>query len=177
MERRYVSIWFRHLLTDRWVIRHPEQKDMAFVFAAPERGRMVVRAASMDAEKQGILSGMVVADARAVLPGLQVFEDRPELGAKLLSALAAWCLRYTPIVAVDLPDGLILDITGCAHLWGSERAYMKDLTTRLRSSGYDVRAATADTIGTAWAICRYGKSTPLIEPGLQAQALSPPSTA
>ena len=172
MAKRYVSIWFRHLLTDRWVIRNPEQKDIPFVLAAPERGRMVIKASSTDAEKQGILTGMVLADARAVLPELQVFEDRPELGGKLLTALAEWCLRYTPTVAVDLPNGLILDITGCAHLWGSERAYLKDIISRLRGSGYDIRAAVADTIGTAWAICRYGRITPVIESTGQAEALA-----
>ncbi|TDE18084.1 Y-family DNA polymerase [Dyadobacter psychrotolerans] len=171
--KRYVSIWFRHLITDRWVIRHPDLKDTAFVLAAPKAGRMVITAASADAEKQGILSGMVVADARAVEPNLQVFEDKPGLAARLLSALAEWCLRYTPIVAVDCDSGLILDITGCAHLWGSERAYMKDITARLRGSGYDVRAAVADTIGAAWAVCHYGRITPLIEPCKQSQAIAP----
>lgn len=173
MIRRYVSIWFRHLLTDRWVIRNPQQKDTAFVLASPERGRMVIKAASAEAENQGILTGMVLADARAVLPDLQVFEDRPGLGEKLLNGLAEWCLRYSPIVATDMPGGLILDITGCAHLWGSERAYLKDITSRLRGSGYDVRAAAADTIGAAWAICRYGRITPVIEPQTQKQAIAP----
>ncbi|MEO6686890.1 MAG: DNA polymerase Y family protein [Dyadobacter sp.] len=173
MHRRYVSIWFRHLLTDRWVIRHPQQKDTAFVLASPQRGRMVITASSADAQKLGIFTGMVLADARAVQPGLQVFEDRPELAAKLLNGLAEWTLRYSPVVAVDMPDSLIVDITGCAHLWGSERAYLKDITSRLRGSGYDVRAAAADTIGTAWAICRYGKITPVIEPQTQKQALAP----
>ena len=172
MQRRYVSIWFRHLLTDRWVIRNPQQKDIPFVLASPERGRMVIKAASPEAEKLGILTGMVLADARAVLPDLQVFDDKPGLAEKLLSGLAEWCLRYTPVVAADIPGGLILDITGCAHLWGSERAYLKDITSRLRGSGYDVRAAVADTIGAAWGICRYGRITPLIETGTQKQALA-----
>ncbi len=177
MQRRYVSIWFRHLLTNRWVIRNPQQKDAAFVLASPERGRMVIKAASAEAEKLGILAGMVLADARAVLPDLQVFDDRPDLPEKLLSGLAEWCLRYSPVVATDMPSGLILDITGCAHLWGSERAYLKDITSRLRGSGYDARAAAADTVGAAWAICRYGRITPVIEPGIQKQALAelPPS--
>ncbi|MCF0059096.1 DNA polymerase Y family protein [Dyadobacter sp. CY356] len=172
MTRRYVSIWFSHLLTDRWVIRNPAQKDMPFVLASPERGRMLIQAASSEAEKQGIVCGMVLADARAVLPGLQVFEHRPELAGKLLKGLAQWCLRYSPVVATDMPSGLILDITGCAHLWGSERAYLKDITSRLRGAGYHVRAAAADTIGTAWAICRYGRITPVIESHTQKHALS-----
>jgi len=173
MARRFVSIWFRHLITDRWVIRHAAQKDTAFVMAYPERGRMVIKAASAEAEKQGICSGMVLADARAVQPELQVFEHRADLAEKLLNGLAEWALRYSPVVATDIAgSGLILDITGCAHLWGSERAYLKDITNRLRGSGYNVRAAAADTVGTAWAICRYGRITPVIDPQTQKQALA-----
>jgi len=173
MARRFVSIWFRHLITDRWVIRHAAQKDTAFVMAYPERGRMVIKAASAEAEKQGICSGMVLADAHAVQPELQVFEHRADLAEKLLNGLAEWALRYSPVVATDIAgSGLILDITGCAHLWGSERAYLKDITNRLRGSGYNVRAAAADTVGTAWAICRYGRITPVIDPQTQKQALA-----
>jgi protein ImuB len=64
-------------------------------------------------------------------------------------------------------------VSGCAHLWGGERPYLKDIVTRLRGFGYDVRAAIADTIGTAWAVSRYGRLTPVIEPGRHAEALLP----
>lgn len=143
------------------------------MMAAPERGRMVIKAANIIAEQKGIRVNMVVADCRAILPELQVLDNDPALAEKLLNALAEWCLRYTPIVAVDLPDGLLLDVTGCAHLWGGEHSYLKELVTRLRAFGYDVRGAIADTIGTAWAVSRYGQATPLIEAGKQAEALTP----
>src|SRR5690606_23964669 len=81
-------------------------------------------------------------------------------------------IRYTPAVAVSHPDGLLFDISGCAHLWGGERAYLKDVVTRLRGYGYDVRMAIAGTIGTAWAVAHYGKTTPLIENGAEREALS-----
>ena len=167
-----MSIWFRHLLTDRWVIRQPQLKDTPFVLAAPERNRMVIQAASLCAEAVGIGAGMVVADARAVLPGLLVMDDKPGRCEKLLSGLAEWCLRYTPIVAVDLPDGLILDITGCPHLWGGERRYLTDIVNRLRGAGYDVRAAIADTMAAAYAVCRYGKISPIVQTGNQMAALA-----
>ena len=171
MSKRYVSIWFRHLTTDRMIIRKPELKDVPFVLASPERGRMVVRASSAIALANGIEPGMVVADARAVFPDLQVMDDKPEMAGRLLNALAEWCIRYTPIAAIDLPNGLILDATGCAHLWGGEQAYLKDMVIKLRSAGYNVRAVMADTIGAAWAVCRYGQVSPIVEPGAQADAL------
>ncbi len=153
------------------VRRQPGLRDVPFVMAVPERGRMVIKATSSAAEANGINTGMVVADCRAIMPGLQVMDEIPGQASKLLNGLAEWCLRYTPVVAIDLPDGLILDISGCAHLWGGERAYYKDIITKLRHIGYDVRGAIADTVGAAWAIAHYGKLTPIIEPGGQADAL------
>ena len=171
MPKRFVAIWFRHLTTD-WVIRHqPALRDVPFVLAAPERGRMKVKAANAAAQAKGIHADMVVADCRAILPTLQVYDDKPELGDKLLNALAQWCLRYTPVTAVDPPDGLIFDVSGCAHLWGGERPYLNDIITKLRNYGYDVRGAMADTIGTAWAISRFGQTMPIIHSGGQADAL------
>lgn len=173
MNTRYLSIWFRHLLTDGYSLQQPVFKNKPFVIAAPERGRMVIQAASAAAEADGIQAGMVVADARAIYPSLEVVDAKESMEKELLNLLAEWCLRYTPDVAIDLPDGLILIISGCPHLWGGERAYLKDLVLKLRGMGYDARAAIADTIGAAWAVARYGKITPLIESGGQKEALGP----
>ncbi len=114
---------------------------------------------------------MAVADARAIYPTLQILDDKPELDNNLLKGLAEWCIRYSPFVAVDPPDGLIIDVTGCAHLWGSERSYLNDIILRLKTLGYNVRAAMADTIGTAWAIAHYRKESAVVECNLQAEAL------
>jgi len=151
--------------------RQPELKNLPFVIAAPERGRMVIKAANTEAQAKGIDTDMVVADCRAILPTLQVFDDKPGDAAKLLNALAEWCLCYTPTVAIDGMDGLILDVSGCAHLWGGEKPYLKDIATKLRCFGYDVRLAIADTVGAAWAICRFGKASPIVEPHNQLEAL------
>jgi protein ImuB len=132
---------------------------------------MVVRASSHALGREGIKPGMVVADVRAILPAVDVFPDDPAAEGKLLEALAEWCLRYTPVVAVDPPGGLMLDLSGCAHLWGGELSYFESITTCLRKGGYDVRGAIADTIGAAWGMARYGKNSPIVEPGRQAEAL------
>lgn len=173
MVRRFVTIWFRHLTTDWKTRRQPELQGVPFVFAAPEHGRMVVKAASRAAYERGVFVGMVVADCRAILPTLQVFDEMPGLDQRLLRALGEWCIRYTPVVAVDGSDGLILDISGCAHLWGGELPYLKDILSKLTGFGYDVRGAIADTIGAAWAISRFGKILPIIKPGGQLEALLP----
>jgi protein ImuB len=159
------------------VRRQPGLKDVPFVMAAPDHGRVLVRAANKAAQEKGIDVDMVVADCRAILPSLQVFDDKSELEDKLLNALAEWCLRYTPVVAINKPDGLILDVSGCPHLWGGEKPYLKDIVTKLRAFGYDVRAAIADTIGAAYAVCHYGQVSPIVERYSQLAALLPLSPA
>lgn len=171
MQKRYMVIWFRYLTTDWLTLQKPELKDVPFAFAATERNRMVITAANAVADTQGIYPGMAAADAKAITTNLQVFDNLPGKEAKLLRQLGLWCIRYTPIVTVNLPNSLMLDISGCAHLWGGERGYLKEIVNKLRSSGYDARAAIADTIGAAWAVAHYGKTTPIIESGTQAQAL------
>lgn len=178
MSKRFVSIWFRHLLTDWLSIRRPELAQLPFVVGAPDHGRLLITAANALAERQGINVGMVAADAKALIPDLAVIDDIPGKNLKLLKAIGEWSIRYSPIIAVQAPDGLIMDVSGCTHLWGGEKEYLRELVNRLKSKGYDVRAAMADTIGTAWGIARYGKITPIIEPGGQREALLalPPAT-
>ncbi len=171
MQKRFATIWLRTLKTDWFTRRQPYLNDVPFILASPDHGRMVVTAVNVLAQKQGVDTGMVVADARAIIPSLQVLDDKPELPAKLLKGIAEWCIRFTPVVAIDFPDGLILDVTGCAHLWGGEKEYLTDIINRLKNFGYSVRAAIADTIGTAWAIARFGKNTTIIESGQQTAAL------
>jgi protein ImuB len=171
MQHRYVAIWFCYLKTDWFVRKQPELKKSSFILAAASHGRMMVTAANALAENKGIYTGTVVADAKAMLPSLQVLNDEPGLEQKLLTALAEWFIRYTPIVAIDLPDGLILDATGCCHLWGGEEKYIIAIAKRLNEIGYQVKIAVASTIGTAWAICRFGKNFSVIENNKQADAL------
>ncbi len=170
--KRYVSVWFRYLMTDRHVRRHPSMKDEAFVMAASRHGRMVVTASNYVSESMGIEEGMVVADARAVFPSLHVIEDSGIVPEKLLGALAEWMIRFTPVVSVDPPDGLMLDATGCTHLWKGEQAYLRDIFVKVKSLGYTIRLGMAGTPGAAWAMARYGKERVLVEPGGDKEALS-----
>ncbi|MBV8703184.1 MAG: DNA polymerase Y family protein, partial [Acetobacteraceae bacterium] len=94
------------------------------------------------------------------------------LGDVTLDELAAWCLRYAPLTAADPPDGVWIDVTGCAHLFGGEAAMLADLTARLARAGIDARAAVADTPGAAHAMARYGEHQ-ILPPGATAQALAP----
>jgi protein ImuB len=171
MQKRFVSLWFRHLLTDWLTLQKPELDGIPLALVTPERNRMVLTAVSPIAEKEGINVGITAADAKAVIPDLKVLDAVPGQAEKILQAAGKWCIRYSPAVAVDMPDGLLLEVTGCTHLWGGEPAYLRNLLTALRHKGYHVSGAMADTTGAAWAIARYGKKERIIPPGGQLSAL------
>src|SRR4051794_32505535 len=108
MCKRFVAIWFRHLKTD-WIIHHNlDLEKIPFVLALPDHGRMRITEVSAVAKAHGIETGMAVADAKVIDPALQIFDDTPEFSEKLLKKIALWCIRYTPVASIDLPDGLAL---------------------------------------------------------------------
>lgn len=172
MEKRYLSIWFPSLLTDWKRVKRPELKEVPLVFANKSGNRMVLSSVSSEAAAQGIASGMPLADARAILPELEVVENQGFRSMRLLRAIGRWAIRYSPLVALDA-DGLVLDISGCCHLWGGEREYFKVVILRLRELGYHARGAVADTMGAAWAVSRYGRVSPIIPTGKELDALLP----
>ncbi|MBX2925956.1 MAG: DNA polymerase Y family protein [Chitinophagaceae bacterium] len=169
--RRFMAIWFPHLLAEGMLRRRPHLKDTLFVVATPDHGRMRVTAVCQAAQKQGITMGMAVADARALVANIQVLDDEPQLSLQLLTGLGHWCIRYTPVAATDVPDGLLLDISGCAHLWGGEENYVEDIQNRLKGFGYTTRIAIAGTVGAAWALARYGKSPVILAPPGEERAM------
>ncbi|MBC7903798.1 MAG: DNA polymerase Y family protein [Gemmatimonadaceae bacterium] len=171
MQKRFVSICFRFLETDWFTVRRPNLKNKPLVIAAPEHGRMVITAANSRAQQEGIENGMVLADARALYPLLEVCEQKPGLTSALLKKLAQFCIRFTPSAAIDLPDGLLLDATGCAHLWGGEEKYLEEISKRFSAMGYQSRVAMSDTIGTSWGIARYAQSGFLVAPGKHHEAI------
>ena len=119
-------------------------------------------AVDANAEERGIRLGTSLADARGAVPDLFVVEEDEAADRALLDALADWADRYTPLVALDLPNGLFLDISGCAHLFAydggdGEAALLADCLHRLARQGFSARAAVASTAGAAWALARYGR--------------------
>lgn len=108
------------------------------------------------AERRGLHIGVALAQARAMHPTLDVVPEDADADAALLDNIADWCLRYTPLVATDTPDGLLLDITGCTHLYGGEHQLVADLAGRLERSSFAFSLAISGTIGAAWAAAHHG---------------------
>src|SRR5436190_12466958 len=150
--RRYLSVWLRRLSTDRIAKRFPPD---ALVIAAPMKGALRLSAVNDAAARLGLRVGMPLADARAMYPKLSVADADEQADFALLEAIAEWCDRYTPLVGLDPPDGLTLDISGCAHLFGGEAALANDLMRRLSAQGFHARIAIADTVRCAWGVARF----------------------
>lgn len=137
------------------------------------RGLRRLAAVDEGAAGLGLFPGQKAADAAALVPDLVVADIEPDQDAHALQALAEWCVRFSPAVAVDPPDGLFLDIEGLAHLWGGEAALMADFRRRLAGAGHVVRLALADTPGAAWALAHFGQDGTIAEPGDQPRLLAP----
>ena len=127
--RRYLSVWLRRLATDRIAKRFAPAE--ALVIAAPVKSALRLSAVNDAAAALGLHVGMPLADARAMYPKIAVADADERADLALLEAIADWCDRYTPLVGLDPPDGLTLDVTGCAHLFGGEAALAADLVRRL----------------------------------------------
>jgi protein ImuB len=162
MQKCFVTIWFRYLKTDWLCRRYPDLQHLPFALTIQDHGRMIITAANPLACQQGIVVGMVLADARVIVPSLKYFDDIPGLPEKLLESIAKWCIRFSPIVSIDPPDGIIIDATGCTHLWNGGSSYLDSIVKRLKQTGYNVNAAMGDTPGKAWAITHFGNCESII---------------
>ena len=104
----------------------------------------------------GVRPGMMLTDARALCPELAAAPADPAGDLALLERLALWAQRWGPWAALDPPDGLVVDVTGVAHLFGGEAALLADAADRLAARGLNARLALAPTAGAAWALAHYG---------------------
>ena len=156
MNRRYISIWLRYWPSER---RRVDGARLPGPLALVQSVSGGVRIAAVDAgaASEGIVPGMMLADARALLPQLITASADPAGDVKALDGLVDWCARYTPFAAGDGPDGIVLDITGCAHLFGGEEKMLDDMHRRFRRLQLTVRIAAAPTPGAAWAWARHGR--------------------
>jgi len=135
-------------------------EEAPLVIAEKVKSALRLAAVNDAAASLGLKGGMALADAKAMYPVIAVADADPEADRRLLAAIADWCDRYTPLVGLDPPDGLILDVTGCAHLFGGEAALCRDIVRRLAAQGFRARVAVADTVGGVWAVARHAASSP-----------------
>lgn len=208
--RRIVSLWLPHFSVERMGLRaemqqseiarlrgrkstrpspgsqSPHRQAAPFALIEVQQGGLRIVAVNGAGTEAGIRPGQRLADARTLIPGLDVVERDIAGDEARLVKLAAWATRFTPWTrAEDLSAfahegaGLFLDISGCAHLFGGETALLQDLLTRMNRLGHEARAGVADTLGAAWAVARHGQQKiSIVKPGAEREAVSSlPTTA
>lgn len=149
----------------------------ALVLTGRAGSRRVVTAACEGALALGLRPGMAITKAQAMVPDLRVEPADPEADLAGLERLALWLMqRIAPVVAVDPPDGVVIDSTGADHLHGGEAAMLETVLGRLALSGITARLALADTWGAAHALARHGpedSALTIAPPGTLREALAP----
>ena len=142
------------------------------MIVAKQNNALLISAVNDAAAQIGLEPGLPLANARAICPDVEVFDADEAADAALLDAIADWCDRFTPLVALDPPHGLCLDITGCAHLFGGEAEMLRTICEALRAQGFMVSAAIAGTSVCARTLKRYEHGR-IVRDGDEAAAVKP----
>ena len=148
-------MWFPRLASDRVLRARPIDGPFALTLEADNANRLY--SLNARAERQGLYRGMSFSDARIFCPELRSMPADPAADERFLHVLRRWALRYCPWVGIEGRDGLVLDITGSAHLFAGEERMLADMRQRLMRTGLSVRLGLGDTRGAAWALARHGE--------------------
>ncbi len=162
--RRVMSVWFPQLPLDRWIRRADPRVDAAFAITRNIKNALRITHATKPAINAGVHIGQSLSDARAVCSELRTEISDAEREALLLRALWRWSDTLSPQVALDPPDGLYLDITGCAHLFGGEQIMGEHAFAQFSDQQIISRIAISDTKGASWALARFASTDIAIIP-------------
>jgi len=152
---RILSLWFPRLGAERLLRLDRGLTEAPLAVAADVRNMQMLVSLSSAASEAGLIQGQPLRDAQAMCPGLVTRLQNPVAEAAFLKGLRRWAGKFSPWVAEEPPEGLMVDLTGCAHLFGGEAALLAQVEAECADLGLTVRAGIADTAGAAWALARY----------------------
>jgi len=149
-----MAIWVAALAIDRWQLTEGERAGPFALLSETAHGPRIA-ATNAAAREAGVRAGTMLADARALCPELAVAPADPAGDRAFLESLALWAQRWGPWTALDPPDGLLVDVTGAAHLFAGETAMLAEAQALLARRGLTARLAIAPTAGAAWALAHF----------------------
>lgn len=167
--RRILSIWLAAFAIDRWRLSEGcargEGADATPLVLVTETAHGPRIAATNDAARSaGARVGTMLADARTLCPSIAAVPGDPAGDLDALEKLAVWARRWGPWSALDPPDGLLVDVTAVAHLFGGEAKLLADVHAAFEARGFAIRTAIAPTAGAAWALAHYGPERCILAP-------------
>jgi protein ImuB len=176
--RRILALWLPRLPAERWRRLNPPgaaPDKTPLLFSLKSANARIVYAVDRNAARLGLKAGMPLASARAIVNEITVVEADLAADRRKLSEIADWCDRFSPFVTLDPPHGLVLDITGVAHLFAAkdgEQAMLDAIRSALRKGRFTAFAAIAGTAVAARALARFADGT-IAAPGDEAATLAP----
>ncbi|WP_136636425.1 Y-family DNA polymerase [Pseudooceanicola onchidii] len=153
--RRILSLWFPRMGADRLLRQIGGDPEMPFAVVATQGPAQVLHSLSAGASVAGLVRGQPLRDALAMCPDMITRLRNPQAEGVFLASLRRWAGKYSPWVGIAGEEGLCLDITGCAHLFGGEEGLLDSVDADCAGLGLTVRAGVADTIGGSWALARF----------------------
>jgi protein ImuB len=153
--RRILSLWFPRLAAERLLRAEPFLADVPLAVVSETGNLREIATLNTAASKAGLRRGQALAEATTICPDLITRPADPMREAEFLAALRRWAGKFSPWVAEEAPEGLVIDLTGCVHLFGGEEALFAQVHQDCADLGLSVRGGIADTAGAAWALARY----------------------
>ncbi|ABG30041.1 DNA polymerase Y family protein [Roseobacter denitrificans] len=153
--RRILSIWFPHFGADRLMRRNPQLATVPLGVVEEQHNSQVLTSLNAAAAQAGLRVGQPVRDAHAMCEKLVTRARSQPAEAAFLTALQRWAGKFSPWVAPEGHDALVIDLTGCAHLFGGEESLLQVVQQDCEDLGLSVRMGLADTRGAAWALARF----------------------
>ena len=153
--RRILSLWFPRLAAERALRRRGDVLPLPLAVVGHQNGAQVITSLNAEGEGAGLRLGQPLRDATAMCPDLLTRPADALAEAAFLTVLRRWAGKFSPWVAEEPPAALVIDLTGCAHLFGGEAALLAEVEEDCAGLGLTVRAGIADTRGAAWALARY----------------------
>lgn len=154
--RRILSLWFPRLAAERHLRRLASPLPVPFAVVGDRNGAQVLTSLDAQAAAAGLRAGQPFRDATAMCPALVTRPEDTLAEAAFLTVLRRWAGKFSPRVAEEPPEALVIDLTGCAHLFGGEAGLLAEVEADCARLGLTLRAGIADTPGAAWALARYG---------------------
>ncbi len=167
--RRILSLWFPRLAAERQLRVRRTVLPGPFAVVGDQNGAQVLTSLNDAAQVAGLRQGQPLRDATAMCPGVVTVPADPVGDAGFLTALRRWAGKFSPWVAEEPPESLVIDLTGCAHLFGGEAALLAEVEADCAGLGLSLRAGIADTRGAAWALARYAGQ--VVEPARNGDAI------
>ena len=135
--------------------RAPLLADQPLAIVEEAQNMQVVSSLNGMAQAAGVFVGQPARDAHAVCPHLLTRQRSADAETRFLAALQRWAGKFSPWVSPEDADGLVVDLTGCAHLFGGEEQLIGVVETDCEDLGLTVSIGLADTRGAAWALARF----------------------